>query len=258
MQTVAIIRPRMQLEASRELVEAYGYSAIATSLIEVVEVKDPRWHTFTNELHSCTVDYVVITSANGVYHAVSCGLVASDIPKQTRVIAIGPHTQQALLKAGFRVDAVPHEFSSEGLVKLLNDVAGRNVWLLRSAYGSVSLGDKLLNRGAVVNEVTLYTLKQLCGAPQQAVIGETIEGDVAAVLFTSTMTVRSFFSCASRRYDNEKIVRALSTRVVGAIGRPTETALKRFGVHTAVVPTHATFSDLVAHVDTTLRERSQV
>ncbi len=257
MQSVAIIRPEAQLDASRALVEAHGYTAIATSLIEVVNVEDRRWQTFMKELHGGVVDYVILTSANGVRCVGARGLVAPDIPTQTNVIAIGPRTQQALLRAGFRVDMVPQEFSSEGLLQRLHDVAGCNIWLLRSAHGSVSLLEELRRREAVVNEVTLYTLKQLCGATQQNVICGIVEGDVAAVLFTSSMTVRSFFECASRRYDTDTIVRALSTRVVGAIGRPTETALNRYGVHVDVMPAHATFPDLVSSVHIALNDRNR-
>ncbi len=247
-QTIAIMRPKAQLDASRKLVEAHGYDTAATSLVEVTRLTDRRWFPFMKELRSGVVDYVLLTSVNGVHCSAARGLSASDVPAHTRMIAIGPRTREALLSAGFHVDTMPQEFSSDGLLKLLQDVAGCNIWLLRSAYGSVSLVDELRRREAVVNEVVMYTLRQLCGPIQRSVIHRVIEGDVAAVLFTSTMTVRGFFECASHRYSREAIVQALRTRVVGAIGRPTEQALRSCGVLVDVVPANATFSDLVSSV----------
>ncbi|MGZ4907723.1 MAG: uroporphyrinogen-III synthase [Halobacteriota archaeon] len=248
MQTLAIIRPKDQLEGSREIAEAYGYNTVAASLIEVVSVEDQRWLRFIEELHQGIVDYLILTSVNGVRRSVARGLSASDIPARTCVIAIGAPTQQALLRAGIRVDLMPREFSSEGILQLLHNVARCKIWLLRSAYGSISLADELRRRQAEVNEVTMYTLKRLCGPTQRKVIRSVIEGDVAAVLFTSSMTVRGFFECASHLYEKEILTKALHARVVGAIGRPTEAALGSYGVHADVVPAHATFIDLVASV----------
>ncbi len=248
MPTVAIIRPKAQLDASCELVEAYGYDTAAMSLIELVAVADRRWGAFVGQLRRGSVDYVVFSSANGVHCSVARGLVASDVPAHARIVAIGPPTQRALLSAGFRVDAIPQEFSSDGLLTLLNNVGGCRIWLLRSAYGSVSLIDELRRRGAAVNEVTMYTLKQLCGETQRRIISSIVEGDVAAVLFTSSMTVRGFFTCALRQYDRDTVVQALRACLVAAIGKPTETTLKSFGVRVDVVPAHATFPVLVSSV----------
>ncbi len=256
MRTLAIIRPKAQLDASRELVEAHGYNAITTSLIEVVGVEDQRWLRFIKELGRGDVDYVILTSANGVRRSVARGLSASDIPARTRVVAIGPPTRQALQRAGIRVDLMPQEFSSEGILQLLHKVAHCNIWLLRSAYGSASLAHDLRQRDAVVNEVTMYTLKPLCGPAQQKVIRSIVEGDVAAVLFTSSMTVHGFFECASLLCNKEVLMQALHARVVGAIGRPTAATLQSYGVHADVVPAHATFTDLVSSVHRTLIDQS--
>ncbi|MGZ4916364.1 MAG: uroporphyrinogen-III synthase [Halobacteriota archaeon] len=258
MKAVAIIRPKAQLSASRELAESYGYDPIATSLIEVESITDPRWLTFSKELNEGVVDYVVLTSANGVHCSTARGLYAYDIPAQTRVVAIGPHTKRALHRAGIRVDLMPVEFSSEGVLQLLQNVENRKIWLLRSAYGSSPLLTELSHRGAVVNEVTLYTLKRLCGTTQRKFIRNIVEGNVAAVLFTSSMTVQSFFECALRLYDGQVIKQALRMHVVGAIGRPTAEALRSNGVNVDVVPKHATFADLMSSVHGALINRGIV
>ncbi len=258
MKTLAIIRPKAQLDVSRKLVEARGYNTIAASLIEIISVEDQRWLTFIEELHQGVVDYVILTSANGAHCSIARGFTASDIPARTHVVAIGPQTQQALQSAGIRVDLMPQEFSSEGILQLLHNVRYCNIWLLRSAYGSASLVDELSRREAVVNEVTMYSLKQLCGPAQRRVIRSIVEGDVVAVLFTSSMTVRGFFECASHLYDRNVSAQALDARMVGAIGRPTAAALSSYGVHVDVVPGQATFTNLVASVHRMLIDQGTV
>ncbi len=255
MQTIAIFRPQAQLDASRKLVEARGYRTIATSLVEIVPVLDERWRAFTEELRNGVIDYVVLTSANGVRCCIARGLSVSDVPALTRVIAIGPSTQQALLNAGFTVNAMPQEFSSKGLVKLLENVAHSNIWLLRSAYGSSALVKELRRREAILNEVTMYTLTNQCGLTQQNAIRDIVNDNVAAVLFTSAMTVQGFFSCASHLYDRDIVMHALQTRIIGAIGGPTDKALKRCGVSVDVVPARATFADLVASIHRMIVDR---
>jgi uroporphyrinogen-III synthase len=256
MQTIAIIRPKAQLAASKRLVEALGYKTIVAPLIDIVEIEDPVWPTFVRELKQGLVDYVVLTSANGVHRCVKLGLEAGMIPSATRVVALGPHTAERLREAGIRVDLMPHEFSSRGIVQLLSNITSDNIWLLRSAYGSDSLVDGLRRNGAVVNQVLLYSLNKLCGKAQKDFIRRVLEEEVAAVLFTSGMTVRSFFECASRISAHDRAVQTLKTRLVGAIGAPTADVLADYGVAVNVMPDKATFRSLALAADAALTNRA--
>jgi len=252
MQTLAIIRPNAQLDASKQFVASLGYRAIVAPLIDIIEIEDPMWSTFLRELKGGLVDYVVLTSANGARRCVELGLKGDMIPPSTRVVALGPSTRQTLREAGIRVDLIPGEFSSRGIVELLSDIATDNIWLLRSAYGSDSLVEGLRRNGAVVNQVLLYTLNKLCGEAQKDFIRRVLEDDIAAVLFTSSMTVHSFFECAKRMSTHDRTVRTLKTRLVGAIGVPTAEVLADYGVNVGVTPDKATFRSLVLAVDAVL------
>jgi uroporphyrinogen-III synthase len=161
-----------------------------------------------------------------------------------------------LLKAHFRVDLMPSEYSSRGIVQMLGDVTRKNIWVLRSAFGSSELTDGLQNNGATTNEIVLYTLKKLCGQQQRDFIRELVESDVAGVLFTSATTVRALFDCADRIGMKERLIERLTNRVVGAIGKPTAEALGTYEVGVDVIPSDATFRKLVSTVHATLIDRA--
>jgi uroporphyrinogen-III synthase len=256
METLAIIRPKSQLEVSKKIVEAFGYRALGTTMIDVTPIRDPLWHDFLDELKIGKVDYVIITSANGAHICATLGLNASSIPASTEIVAIGPQTRAALLKEHLRVDLVPTEYSSRGLVKMFNNIERKNVWILRSAFGSSELLEGLENAGAMVHEIVLYTLKKLCGPPQKAFVREVAEGSVAGVLLTSAMTVRAFFDCANRMKAQERLIGQLREMIVGAIGKPTAEALYEMNVQVDVIPSKATFRELVSTVYSTLNARA--
>jgi uroporphyrinogen-III synthase len=253
MQTLAIIRPEKQLEDSKKVVESLGYRALGATVVDIVPLRDPLWPAFLDELKDGNVDYMILTSANGARSCVALGLNAASIPPSTRVVAIGPKTRTALLKEHLRVDLMPREYSSRGIVQMLSHVPSTNIWVLRSAFGSPELIEGLQNNGATVNELVLYTLKKRCGQPQRDFIREVIAGDVAGVLFTSAMTVSAFFDCADRMEIRERLIERLANVLVGAIGKPTADALHRSNVRVHAIPEDATFRELVLKVHLMLK-----
>lgn len=256
MQTLAIIRPEKQLEDSKKVVESFGYKTLTATMVDIMPFRDSGWFTFLDELTKGNVDYLILTSANGARRSVQIGLTAASIPESTHVVAIGPATGAALREEGLRVDLMPTQYSSRGIVQMLNNTEGKKIWILRSAYGSSELIDGLKNGGATVNEVVLYTLKKRCGPPQRDFIKEVTEGDVAAILFTSAMTVWAFFDCADKMGIRERLMLRLANQLIGAIGIPTADALRACNVTVHAVPKDATFTELVSAVHSTLLNRA--
>ncbi len=256
MQTLAIIRPEKQLENSKKVVESFGYRALAATMVDITPLQDENWFTFFDELTNDNVDYLILTSANGARRCAKLGLTTTSIPKKTHVLAIGPATRTALIEENLRVDLMPSEYSSRGIIQMLSNVAGKKIWVLRSAYGSSELIEGLQNSNATVNEVVLYTLKKRCGLPQRDFIQEVVEGDVAGVLFTSAMTVRAFFDCADRMGISERLIERLACQLVGAIGIPTADALRAYNVKVDAMPKDATFNELVSTAHSTLKNRA--
>jgi len=252
MAKIALIRPEKQLEESKKLAESYGYDTIATPLVSIVPVDDPNWDNFMRDLKADNVDYIIITSVNGVDRCVELGLSA-DLIRHAQVVAIGPTTKKALLKKRIHVDLIPDDYSSSGILTLMKDALNKNVWMLRSAHGSELLRQGLRVSGANVREVVLYTLVELCGEKQKHFINAIVKGDVSAVLFTSSVTVKSFFECSEALGVERLLLDSLRRCLIASIGKPTTETLERYEIRVDIMPSKATYVDLVAAVDKVLK-----
>jgi uroporphyrinogen-III synthase len=252
MKRIALIRPEKQLEDSIKLAESYGYDTIAAPLVSITSVDDPNWDTFMRDLTADRVDYIIITSVNGVDRCVEMGLSA-DLVGCAKIVAIGPTTKRALSRNGIHVALIPDDYSSSGILTLLKDVRSKNVWMLRSAHGSALLREGLQASGARVHEVILYSLRKLCGERQKHFINAIIRGDIAAVLFTSSVTVKSLFECSEALGVKQLLSESLKRGFVASIGKPTTETLERYGVRADIIPLKATYADLMIAVDGALK-----
>ncbi len=183
-------------------------------------------------------DYTVLTSKTGVEIAAETGWQPGG-----QVCAIGDATAAALRDAGYRVDRVPEEFSSTGLVDALErEVAGTRCEVARSNHGSPVLTDGLERAGGYVHETVLYELVKPPEAGESANLAAA--GDLAGALFTSSLTVENFLKTANERGVREAAVGGLNDAVIGAIGEPTRATAEREGIEVDVVPQTATFGTL--------------
>jgi len=252
MSKIALIRPEHQLEKSIKIALSYGYDTITAPLVSILPVEDPNWDIFLHNLKADSVDYIIITSVNGVERCVELGL-SPDLLGHAQVVAIGPTTKKALLKKGIHVDLIPEDYSSSGILTLLKGALNKNIWMLRSAHGSGLLREGLRVSGANVHEVVLYSLVKLCGERQKHFIDAIIKGEVSAVLFTSSVTVKSFFECSEALRVVQPLLDSLGRCLIASIGKPTTETLERYGVSVDIMPTKATYVDLVAAVDNALK-----
>ena len=81
---------------------------------------------------------------------------------QTRVVAIGPETKEALLKNGINVSLMPDSYSSVGLVEMLSrikpGIEGSVIEIARSSHGAPELVQGLIEKGAKVHETQVYEI----------------------------------------------------------------------------------------------------
>jgi uroporphyrinogen-III synthase len=233
---VAVFRPDDErLADAVELLDSLGATPVPDPMLEV----QPTGAAPQTD----DADYVVLTSKTGVELAKEAGWEPGD----TTVVAIGDSTADALRKAGYRVDRVPEEFSSTGLVELLADeVAGKHVEVARSDHGSPVLTDGLREAGADVNETVLYRLVKPEGAGKSAELAA--EGDLEAALFTSSLTVEHFLAAADERGIREAAIEGLNDAVVGTIGHPTKETAESHGITVDIVPDVADFEELACAV----------
>jgi uroporphyrinogen III methyltransferase / synthase len=112
-----------------------------------------------------------------------------------RVCAIGPATAKALVAYGIVADVVPAAFVAEAAVDAIKNadpgLAGAAVLVPRAEEARDALPDGLTAAGAVVDVVSLYrTEPELSDGG--ALARRLLEGEVDAVTFTSSSTVKNF------------------------------------------------------------------
>ncbi len=232
---VALFRPDDErLTEGVSLLESLGATAVPDPMLEVRP---------TGEQPRTDADYVVFTSKTGVELAAD----ATWSPDTATVCAIGDRTATALRHAGYPVDLVPDEFTSEGLVAALApDADGKHVEIARSAHGRSALVEGLERAGATVHETILYEL----GRPRKS--GHSTElaaaGRLDGVLFSSSRTVEHFLEAADERGIHDQAVAGLADAVVGVIGEPTRETAEAHGIAVDVVPDTARFDALARAV----------
>jgi uroporphyrinogen-III synthase len=248
---LAIMRPENYREKSEAIARNYNFRSIYTPMIKLEGMKDGGFDPFVRRVITETSDYVIFTSANGIKFTMEKlseseknDLIAG--LKKNRVIAIGPNTEEELIKIGIDNPFLPRDYSSEGILEALCPVVnGKIVDIARSAFGTKVLIEGLEECGAMVYETHVYTLSVPEGASQKKLIKRTLAGDVDAFAFTSSMMVKGFMKHAEMMGAGEIIKKALNRAVIGAIGIPTGNTLKQHGVNTTVIPEEFTFEALL-------------
>lgn len=229
--TVAVFRPDDErLREAVATLEGLGIDPLPDPML-AVEPADATPRT--------DADYAILTSKTGVELAADAGWEPGD----TTLCAIGETTAGALREAGYAVDVVPAEFSSQGLVdRLTGEVDGARVEVARSDHGSEVLLDGLEAAGAYLHETVLYRLVRPGDAGTSA--ERAAEGRLDAALFTSSLTVEHFLEAAADRGVRDAARSGLEDAIVGAIGAPTEETADDAGIGVDVVPDEADFEVL--------------
>jgi uroporphyrinogen-III synthase len=232
-QRVAVFRPDDErLERAVALLESLGVTPVPDPMLAIEA---------TGATPRTDADYTVLTSKTGAELVGDADWSSGD----TTLCAIGDRTAEALRAEGYTVDLVPEAFSSAGLVSTLEgNCEGARVEVARSDHGSDVLTDGLNDAGSYVHETVLYRLTRPPGAGESAELAA--DGDLAAVIFTSSMTVENFLAAAADRGVREAAIDGLddASTVVGVIGDPTRETAAELGIDVDVVPETADFEAL--------------
>jgi uroporphyrinogen III methyltransferase/synthase len=155
------------------------------------------------------------------------------------VAAIGPETARALEARGTTADLVPDEYVAEALVASLADAGslrGQRVLLPRADIARDALATGLAGEGAIVEAVVAY---RTVAAPASPEIERQLRaGDIDAVTFTSSSTVRAFLGMLSS-------TEVLGGITVACIGPITARTLSDMGLEATVVAQTYTVPGLV-------------
>ena len=227
---IAITRSKEEAKEFVKFVSAEGGTAIALPTIEIVPGGRAAGKQFIDALQHDRHDYCAFMSAQAVRVLVE--MIGSDDLKQalrhTRVIAIGPKTRAELEKHRVRVDSMPPEFSTNGLVRILSELkpAGKKIIMLRSAAANDKAANALRPLGMQVDEVMLYSVRASRASQEWKQFAMSLRDDkIDAIVFTSASSVESFFEILGKMGDKD-ILLGRETSIV-SIGPFTTERLKK-------------------------------
>lgn len=153
---VLITRPQEQANALAGLVQQMHGRPICFPAMEILGAADKQAaQTAFAKLHN--TDLLIFISANAVRHAFP--LMPENIPLDLPVAAIGRATAEALDAIGLAPALTPHsQPSSEGLLALpgMQQVAGKQIVIVRGNGGRETLKQVLKKRGAAVSYIEVY------------------------------------------------------------------------------------------------------
>ncbi len=149
---VLVTRPEHQAGELAAAIEEAGGEAIRFPVIDI----EPQNSADVNRCLEAlpTADITIFISTNAVIY----GLPYAD-GDETAIAAIGPSTKTAIESAGRQVDIFPAQgFDSEQLLTEagLQDVAGKNIRIIRGDGGRELLAETLRERGATVDYLPVY------------------------------------------------------------------------------------------------------
>ena len=193
---IVVTRARAQASDFAAALEALGAEVVQFPTIRIIPPADEA-PLLAAAGQAASYDWIVFTSVNGVerfwYALAQQGCDARALGG-VKVCAIGPATAAELGRRGITADVVPGEFVAEAAVLALDaadDLAGRRILLPRADVARAVLPEQLRARGAEVVEVAAYTTVQ-DGTDAERVRGLLQRGEVDAVTFTASSTVRNF------------------------------------------------------------------
>ncbi len=184
---VLVTRPEPQSDTLCSAIEGAGGIAVRFPVMRITATDPGAVSKALGQLPE--PDIVLFVSGNAARHAPQ-PLFDSD----ARIGAIGPTTASALEARGLAVDFLPDTaFDSEHLLMHpeLQDVAGRQVLIVRGNEGRALLGSALAERGAAVNYVEVYRREpiQLEGREADALVDTWRDDGIDCVSVMSVATL---------------------------------------------------------------------
>jgi uroporphyrinogen III methyltransferase/synthase len=239
---IVITRPEAQAEGLAELLRAQGARVIPFPVIRIAPPES--WDPFDQAIDRLeTYHWIVFTSANGVSSFFrrlrERGRDIRDL-KGIRIATIGPATAAAVGALGIRVDLVPEEFISEGVVRAFagENLRGCRILLPRAEEARDVIPEGLAEMGAKVDVVTAYrTLRSDRDA--SGILPLLDGGKVDVITFTSPSTVTHFLGIMGPDFRLPSKVR------IACIGPVTAAAARNAGLTVDILQERYTIPGLV-------------
>jgi uroporphyrinogen III methyltransferase / synthase len=240
---IVITRPEAQAQGFGEMLRAAGARVIP---FPVIRVAPPQtWGKLDKALGRVEeYRWIIFTSANGVAFFFrrlrELGRDIRDL-KGIRIAAIGPATAGTVEALGIRVDLVPEEFVSEGVVKAFagEELRGSRVLLPRAAEARDVIPEGLAALGARCDIATTYrTVRSDRTASELEPLFAA--GKVDAITFTSPSTVKNFLGIMGPGFHLPAGVR------IACIGPVTAAAARKAGLPVDILQERFTIPGMVS------------
>lgn len=254
MTTLAFTRPARRLTESITMAEDMGFRVIAAPSLDILPGDENDFRSIREQMRRGTFDVSIISSVTAAEECLNAwGDEFPSLLNATEVIPIGRSTADYLEKNGVRVDSIPSEYSSNGILDLLLGRPGKkNIVLIHSDHGSDVLEIGLRKSGSEVTELVAYRLEKKGACNEFLVILEAMKkGNVDVFAFTSPMSVESFVdTLVSLNYDPVEIFRGIK---IAAIGKPTASMLSSKNLKTEIMPDESTFRHLLKDIESNMQ-----
>jgi uroporphyrinogen III methyltransferase/synthase len=255
---IVLTRAQEQAREFSQLLAAYGAEPVEIPTIQIVP--PASWQAIDDAVtRLSTYQWLIFTSVNGVkpfmdrLHAAGKDARAM---AHLRLCAIGPRTAQELGQYGLTPDVVPVEFQAEGVIASLAHVGihGSRILIPRAEVAREILPEQLRELGATVDVIPVY--RTIAPAVDAASLTQQFhEGQVAAVTFTSSSTVRNFVEVFGGR---DAVIPLLAGVVVACIGPITAGTAKEYGLTVTVMPEENTVPALAEAIVRYFKQEDRV
>lgn len=256
MTVLGFTRPSKRIKDSVKKAKELGFTVMAAPSLEIMHGNELEFRRLEESLtDGCVAVFGSSTAVEECQNFFGDRLI--EVFEGAKIVSIGPTTTKRLRAAGFDVDSVPEDFSSYGLVDLLNDeVKGRRVVVIRSDSGTNVLSDGLRDAGADLVDVASYKLMEvgMCPALLHMMIAVK-RRQIDVMAFTSPMSASSFISHLEKYFGKDKGDKYLHQIKIAAIGRPTLERLESLGFRPDIVPEETTFYDMLLAIKAAFPEQ---
>jgi len=239
---VVITRPEAQAEVFGSLLSAQGARVIHFPTIKIVPPED--FHDLDQAIGQLSqYQWIIFTSVNGVgFFLKRLKDLGRDMRhmKDIRICTIGSATAATIEKLGIRVDLVPEEFISEGVVKAFRefDIKGKRVLLPRAETARDVIPEGLTKLGAEVDVIAVYRTVN-SGRDKSELENFIRERKADVITFTSPSTVTNFIKIMGKEFVVPPTIK------IACIGPVTAAAVKKAGFPVDIIQESYTIPGLV-------------
>jgi uroporphyrinogen III methyltransferase/synthase len=207
-------------------------------------------------------DWLIFTSRNGVKYFLKRffekGRDVRDL-KGIKICAVGSKTAEEIRNYGMKVDLIPEEYSSEGLIKLFEGIKG-------SGDQGIKGVKFLFPRAEKAREIFPEKVRELGGYIDIPVTYRAVrperhgkrlkrflkEGKISIATFTSGATFNNFIEIMGEKAD--ELFQGIAIAVIGPV---TAKAVEKAGLKVDIMPKEATIEALVKEIIKWATKRQQ-